>query len=459
MVNLMFVDCSGVIDALHAANSSLDTVLVHLEVSALSASQAEEVLAQATSLVNRLGFLTCRVGDRLAELQTYIAEGERSAANQLARRTGTTVGQARRTLETGERLEKLERVVAAAATGEISPAQLEVICDAAACDPSAQELLIDTALSSSLAELRDEAGRVKANASDENERRKKIHKERYLRTFTDTDGGWNLRFRDNPERGAEIMATISSIADSLFERARSEPRRERIDAYRADALVEMARGFGVGVDPVGYEPAAEEAATGDDPEGNKDFGTEDPSPTTQPSSSPNRPPFSSTRPKVIVRIDLDALLRGYRIEGEVCEIAGFGPIAVSAVEEMVNSGDPFLAAVVARGEAVTGVVHLGRRPNARQITALQWLYPTCAVKGCSATTHLEYDHRRDWAATRFTLVDLLDRLCTFHHDRKSKEGWMLVEGKGKRAFVAPSDPRHPKFEEQSARGKAPPQAA
>jgi hypothetical protein len=31
-----------------------------------------------------------------------------------------------------------------------------------------------------------------------------------------------------------------------------------------------------------------------------------------------------------------------------------------------------------------------------------------------------------------------------HHHQKHHEGWSLVEGTGKRAFVPPEDPRHPK---------------
>jgi hypothetical protein len=42
------------------------------------------------------------------------------------------------------------------------------------------------------------------------------------------------------------------------------------------------------------------------------------------------------------------------------------------------------------------------------------------------------------------VFDLLDRLCTHHHDLKSIEGWGLVAGRGKRRFVPPDDPRHPR---------------
>ncbi len=159
---------------------------------------------------------------------------------------------------------------------------------------------------------------------------------------------------------------------------------------------------------------------------------------------PRRPARSSAPPKIIVRVDLEALLRGWPIEGEVCEIAGFGPVAVSAVRDMIDSDDPFLAAVATRGQAVVGVAHLGRRPNAWQQTALQWLYPSCANQACGARARLDYDHRVDWARSHVTVLDLLDRLCGHCHALKTRQNWMLVEGRGKRPLVPPDDPRHPR---------------
>ena len=41
-------------------------------------------------------------------------------------------------------------------------------------------------------------------------------------------------------------------------------------------------------------------------------------------------------------------------------------------------------------------------------------------------------------------LDILDCLCRFHHAKKTREGWAFVDGVGKRAFVAPDDPRHPR---------------
>ncbi|MGI9022786.1 MAG: hypothetical protein ACR2HV_06075 [Acidimicrobiales bacterium] len=127
----------------------------------------------------------------------------------------------------------------------------------------------------------------------------------------------------------------------------------------------------------------------------------------------------------------------------MAELVGFGPVAVSVIRDMIGTGDPFLTAVATRGVDVVGVAHLGRRPTAHQQTALEWLYPTCAVEGCSAVARLEMVHRDDWATSHVTLLALIDRLCPHHHALKTRENWGLVEGRGKRAFVPPTDARHP----------------
>jgi hypothetical protein len=119
-------------------------------------------------------------------------------------------------------------------------------------------------------------------------------------------------------------------------------------------------------------------------------------------------------------------------------------VAVSAIRDLIQTGDPFLAAVVTKGEQVVGVAHLGRRANAAQQTALEWLYPACAAEGCASAAFLENDHRVDWAASHVTVLDLLDRLCGHHHDLKTIDNWALVAGQGKRPFVPPDDARHPR---------------
>ena len=144
-----------------------------------------------------------------------------------------------------------------------------------------------------------------------------------------------------------------------------------------------------------------------------------------------------------MRIDWDALVRGFPIEGEVCEIAGLGPVPVAVVRTMVASGDAFLAGVVTKGIDVASVVHLGRKPTVYQGTALDWLAPTCTTEGCNGSVRLETDHRVEWAKTKVTLLRWLERHCEHCHDQKSRFGWALVDGRGKRPMVPPDDPRHP----------------
>ena len=57
---------------------------------------------------------------------------------------------------------------------------------------------------------------------------------------------------------------------------------------------------------------------------------------------------------------------------------------------------------------------------------------------------VQIDHRLPWATTKHTRIDELDPLCPHDHKLKTTANWSLVEGGGRRAFVPPNDPRHPR---------------
>jgi hypothetical protein len=386
----------------------------------LTAAQAEVVVEEAGRIERMAATLKALAAARVADTGSWRADGDRSAAHHLARRTGTTVVQAAAAIDTARRLQELPATSAAARRGELSVEQASAIVEVAGVHAGAEEVLLEAARRVPLAELREQCARTRAAAEIDTEaRRRRIHQRRSLRSFTDSEGEWHLHCRNNPEVGARIMAALDPLRETIFGQARADGRHEPPEAYAADALAEMARRSSAGAM---LGPAAGVAAD----------------------SCPPTPAASTTRPKIIVRVDLEALLRGYPTEGDVCEIAGFGPVAVSAVHDMIDTDDPFLAAVATRGARVVGVAHLGRRPTARQQTALQWLYPSCANEACTARARLDYDHRVDWAHTHLTLLDLLDRLCGHCHALKTRQNWSLVEGEGKRALVAPDDPRHPR---------------
>jgi len=300
-------------------------------------------------------------------------------------------------------------VAEAAKAGELSRGQACLVAGAAKANPGATEALLEAARTASLSELAEEAGRARAAAEDLEERRRTVHAQRRLRDWSDPFGTWHLAAQGLPEDGARVMAAIGALADEAFEAARHQGRREAPEAYAYDGLVALAGGARAG-------------AGGTD---------------------------------ILVRVDHDALLRGYAADGETCEVAGFGPVSPQVVTDMMGSDDPFLKCIVAKGKDIVGVAHLGRRPNAYQASALDWLFPTCAAEGCGVRAQfLQSDHRADWAQTHFTLFELLDRLCRYHHGLKTTQGWGLVAGKGKRAFVAPDDPRHPRNSAPSGSGPA-----
>jgi hypothetical protein len=64
------------------------------------------------------------------------------------------------------------------------------------------------------------------------------------------------------------------------------------------------------------------------------------------------------------------------------------------------------------------------------------------VAGCDRR-RVEWDHQIPWATTRHTRLDELDPLCAFHHNLKTRLGYALIPGNGKRAFVPPDHPQHP----------------
>jgi hypothetical protein len=305
-------------------------------------------------------------------------------------------------------------VDAAARAGRLSPDQAALVSDAVAADPSAEASLLGHAEQESLRELADVCGKVKAAATDPEERHARVHRERRLRTWTDPDGGWNLQMRNTAEVGAAIVEAIRPIQERIFTTARREGRHESPEAYAADALAEAVLSEG------------------------------------ESAGSPVH--VASRNAKIIVRVDWDAFVRGYPIEGEVCEIAGIGPVPMSVVQAMLETGDPFLTAVVTRGADVVNVAHLGRKATDFQLTGLQWRDPMCDVLGCSHTWRLEKDHHLTWASTKITLLALLNHYCEHHHDLKTTQGWDLVEGSGRRPMVPPDDPRHPRFSQMARAG-------
>jgi hypothetical protein len=144
------------------------------------------------------------------------------------------------------------------------------------------------------------------------------------------------------------------------------------------------------------------------------------------------PPTDPTVPPACARSVLRALGRRTKI------IVG---VRAARLESDPEPADALLQALARHGTPVVDLVHHKRGFSALQRTALEYRDPECTVLGCTATARLELDHRADWAATHTTDACCADRLCHFHHDLKTRAGWQLEAGTGKRRMLPPARSR------------------
>jgi hypothetical protein len=322
---------------------------------------------------------------------------DRSAEHWLARKTGTSYGAARVALETAARVKSLPATEAAMRDGCLSAERAALVAQGATADPDAEPELLERAPQESVRELQNRVERViaaKRTAEEEQEREEAIRRTRNVRVVDLPDGSAELRARGNKTDIAVLRARLQPWIDEQFQLARKEGRRDELGAYAFDGLMAMAAGS----------------------RGNAKV------------KSPA---------KVIVRADVAAIERGTTGEGETCEIAGLGPIPVTEARKLLP--DAFLAVVITKGKQVVNVTHFGRQFTAFQETAMEWSSPECDVLGCHCAARLEKDHNTDWAKVRRTRSDDGNRLCHFHHGLKTRYGYRLEPGSGKRRLLPPSE--------------------
>jgi hypothetical protein len=420
-----------------------------LEPRELTSAQVNAVLSQVVVLERMAASARVLLAKRAAESAQWRREGFRSAAEWLAAQQGTSTGRAKADLDTSERLDGLEDTKEALRDGLLSPEQAAAVSDAAVVNPDAEADLIGLAEQESLRRLRDEAARRRAEREDGERRRERIHRRRRARAWTDAEGAWNFSAAGPSEVGSGFVVEWERLTDERVRAARRTGERGTREQHAFDALAEMAsrsnrRRTGAGQCDAGDEPGGgtDDGSGGGGAPGDGSGGTQ--------------APRENLRHLGLLRVDLTALLKGGVGDGELCEVAGVGPISVSAARELL--GDSILKLVITRGVDVVNVTHLGRGPTVAQQIALLWANPVCCVQGCNRVRRLEWDHRRPWAEVRTTVLANLDGPCEFHHARKTRDGWELVDGSGRRPMVAPSDPRHPRRAARERAPNAPPAA-
>jgi len=375
--------------------------------------------AFATTLVEDFAFMQnlCAAGKalaarRVASSGAWQAQGDRTPAHWMARKTGSSVGQAAGILETAKRLEDLSGTDQAVRAGKLSETQAGHIASAAGANPAFEGELLKAAETEGVGQLKERCTKIKATSvPDEIARHESIRRGRYLRNWTDQLGAFRLDGRFTPEAGALVMAVLEPYKDQAFRQARKAGRREPYDAYAADALLAMARDAKDCL--VGQSSESAQRVLGSD--------------TPQTSSKPPRRRLGASA-MIHVRVDHSALIRGFARAGETCEIPGIGPIPVATVRALEN--DAYLSVIVTDGADIKAVCHSRRYIPARLRTALLERDQHCVVPGCAVREHLQIDHNVDFAQKGPTRLDNLSRLCTWHHYLKTHQGYRLSGGPG-----------------------------
>jgi Domain of unknown function (DUF222) len=370
--------------------AGLTSALSALAPETASGADAAAVVERAVR-IERLGAAArARFARRVTETGAYEESGHKHAAGWLAERSGESVGQALGVLKTAAQLSEAPLVDDAFKDGRLSLSQAKVAADAGALDPSSQQHLVDVATAGSLKDLKAEAARIKRKRFGEDwvrQREETVHRRRYCRIWSATEGGVRLDAWLPTVEGARVKAALDREADRVFKEARAAGVRDRADAYAADALVRVVTG--------------------------------EASPPAQ----------------VAVRVDAGALRRGHADGDEVCEIPGVGPIPIAVAKDLL--GDSVFHVVVTDGIDIKAVTSPKRTIPAPLRRALVERDGKCAVPGCNATLRLQIDHCWDFGKDGPTMLANLQRLCPPHHSMKTHRGFRLVGPPGARRWVGP----------------------
>jgi hypothetical protein len=348
-------------------------------------------------------------GDRVKESGGYAESGHRSAEEWLGQVAGESSGRAKGRLDAAQKMKKLPGLDEAVRRGDVSNDQAQVIGDAAVLDPESLPQLLDSSANDSFAELKEKAASVKQAALSEEEheeRQKRIHRERHIRSWIEPTGGVRGSFFMTETAWGRILAALDPMTERIFKSAREIGERESRDAYRVDALVALLSRRGAG-----------DGGAGDNAGGGGDGGGDD---RGDGGGSKGRGPGAM----VHLRVNVESLLRGMVKGDEVCEIKGVGPVPVSVARSLLP--DCVFDVLVRKGKEVVTITGKGHYIPDRLRSAVHERDRHCRWPNCTSTVGLQIHHwKLDVSLGGKTVISDLAAFCIVHHDKFTYGGWRV----------------------------------
>jgi len=384
-------------DELKSAVSHLREVTSRIEIDVVAGKDAADLVGIADE-IRRAGdsLRTVAVG-QVERTNSWKGEGAKSITEWLSIETDCPQYEAQAVVLLAAQLQHLPVTQAALRNGTLSNAQAVEVARGAIVAPNTETQLLNLAKHVTVRDLRDATARVIAGATDEAARHKQIHNSRFLKSWRDPDGAFIIKGRMTVANGALVMAALTPFQDEIFRAARPSGNHERPEAYAADALMALC--------------AAQKVSAQDSN-----------------AEKPNRP-----NAVMNIRVDIDALKRGHTENGEVCEIAGVGPIPVATATEYL--GEAFLKLLVIDGTDIRTIAHMGRALPAKLRTAVEERDRVCQVPTCDMTISLEIDHIKPFAEGGAASLENLVRLCKRHHLQKTHDGYRLIKIDGSKGEI------------------------
>jgi hypothetical protein len=402
----------------------LHEVVTGLDPTSLDGETAVELVDAFDRLERLAAAGKALVAARVEATDAWRGTGARDAIGFLSARTNTSRARIRDAVAVTAGLGSMPRLDQAFRGGALTIDQAADIAAAVREHPDTETELVALAATATPRQLKDRCVEILAQGEGAEQQHRRARAERSAASNVGRDGIWRCSARLPIIDGAFVDKALDFFQTQIFDEARARGDREPYDAYRADALVAMARAA------MGEECPG---ACGHHPSGDAhgDAGS------TTKKKRRRRRRSSSTRHAIVVTVPHTTFLTGKPVPGETCQIPGVGPVPVSVVHQLL-ADDPIIKAVVTKGRDITAVATLTRSiKDDLHLAVLTANDRTCGVPDCTNTRFLELDHEWDYVKGGPTSYDNLRPLCSFHHRQRTTQDFELRGSPGSYEWVAP----------------------